>query len=124
MSLLTKLVKKFLSKKCSTLAMDENGDFPLDCFLLQSIGGLGINYVLNFELVDLIIDDMEELAASGNVGKIDTTKSFPNTINTIIKQFNLMYIDKYSTILRRVIKLMRHIFNLEEFVDFSKPNGA
>ena len=116
-----KLLNKFLSSGCDTLAMDEDGEFPLDLYLQNPIGGR----VVNFEAVDLILDDMKIRAQSNSV-TVNVSKKTPTLLTTFIKAINIMFVDQFALMFEKIVDILKileekSIVSADVFADSINP---
>lgn len=98
----TKLLSKFLSCGCDSLAIDGDGEFPLDLYLQKPIGG----FVVNFEAVDLILDDMK-IRAQNTTVTINVSKKNPSLLTTFIKAINIMFVEQFGSMFEKILNILR-----------------
>lgn len=98
----TKLLTKFLCCGCDSLAIDGDGEFPLDLYLQNPIGG----FVVNFEAVDLILDDMK-IRAQNTTVTINVSKKNPTLLTTFIKAINIMFVEQFASMFEKILNILR-----------------
>jgi hypothetical protein len=105
--------------------MNDVGEFPVDVYFTNLIGG----NVVNFEAVDLILDNMAE-QCRGRTEKIevDLTKKRPILVSNFARVLDITFVDQFSAMFDKIVAILKSldeksIISVDTFADQIDPSS-
>ena len=105
--------------------MNDAGEFPVDVFLTNFVGGR----VVNFEAVDLILDRMaEQSRIRTEKMEVDLTKKRPQLLSNFVRVFQIMFVNQFSAMFDRIVDILKtldenSIISVDAFADQIDPSS-
>jgi hypothetical protein len=105
--------------------MNDVGEFPVDVFLTNLIGG----NVLNFEAVDLILDNMAEQCQTRTEKiEVDLTKRRPKLVSNFARVLDITFVDQFSAMFDKIVAILKSmdeklIISVDTFADQIDPSS-